>query len=288
MARKTTRAGTDLIEPAAMRATSPIKLALAGATGRMGRLLIRACQACDAVELVAAIAHPASSQLQRDAGEIAGLAPLGLPISTDTGGRPFDVLVDFSAPAGVATHLHLCQAHQAAFVLGTTGYDTATAQQLRAAAQHLPLLVAANTSVGINLCLALVEMASRVLGGICDIEIVEAHHRDKTDAPSGTALLLGEHAARATHRNFPACGVFTRHGATGARPADSIGFSTIRGGDLAGEHTVLFIGDGERVEITHRATDRAIFARGALQAACWLVGQPSGFYSMREALALAV
>ena len=171
-------------------------------------------------------------------------------------------------------------------MIGTTGLNSAQNGLISEAAESIPVLFAANTSIGVNLCAALVEMAARVLGQITDVEIVEAHHRYKVDAPSGTALLLGEAAAAGMEANFPDCGVFSREGHTGERKQGTIGFSTIRGGNIAGEHTVMFIGENERIEITHRATDRKIFAQGALRGAVWLSEQEKGLFSMQDVLDL--
>ena len=183
-------------------------------------------------------------------------------------------------------HLAFCRAHGHAIMIGTTGLDDRQRGEIRDAGRDIPVVFVANTSVGINLCVALLETAGRVLGDHMDVEVVEAHHRHKVDAPSGTALLLGETVAGALGRDLGTDGVFAREGHTGPRPKGSIGFSTIRGGDIAGEHTVMFIGESERIEITHRATDRRIFAMGALRAARWLAGRPAGFYDMRDVLEL--
>ena len=172
-------------------------------------------------------------------------------------------------------------------VIGTTGIDSDGKTVIQQAAKEIPLILSANTSVGVNTCLALVDTAARAFGAQSDIEIMEIHHRHKVDAPSGTALALGQAAASAIGKDIERDGVFTRHGHTGERILGSIGFSTLRGGDTAGEHTVMFVGDGERIEITHRATDRRIFAAGAVKAACWLVNQPAGLYSMQDVLGLA-
>ncbi len=263
-----------------------LKIVLSGAAGRMGSAIARELYPVDGLTVVGALERAGSDMVGRRIGEVAGLPEPGVRI-TDTIENPdFDVMIDFSSPAAVADHLDICQSCNAAILIGTTGLDPAHNQQVVDAADSIPTLLAANTSVGINLCVALVEMASKALGDVVDIEVVEAHHRHKADAPSGTALLLGGAAADALGRDFPGCGTFARHGQTGERESGAIGFSTIRGGDIAGEHTVLFIGDSERIEITHRATDRKIFARGAVRAAVWLAQQEKGFYSMRDVLNL--
>lgn len=262
-----------------------IRIAVSGAAGRMGQTLVRLVAEDDALDLASALEHDQSPVLSRDAGAVAGIGPLGVHVShvPDAG---FDVLVEFTTPEATMAHLAHCRDHGRAIMIGTTGLDDRQRDEVRAAGADIPVVLAANTSVGINLCVALLETASRVLGEQADIEVVEAHHRHKVDAPSGTALLLGETVARTLGRDLGVDGVFAREGHTGPRPEGCIGFSTIRGGDIAGEHTVMFIGESERIEITHRATDRRIFAKGALHAASWLAGRPAGFYDMRDVLEL--
>lgn len=261
------------------------RIAVSGAAGRMGQAIIRLIAEDDALELAAALEHGQSPVLSRDAGTVAGIARLGVPIVPAAEGG-FDVMVEFTTPDATMEHLAFCRAHGHAIMIGTTGLDDRQRGEIRDAGRDIPVVFAANTSVGINLCVALLETAGRVLGDHMDVEVVEAHHRHKVDAPSGTALLLGETVAGALGRDLGTDGVFAREGHTGPRPAGSIGFSTIRGGDIAGEHTVMFIGESERIEITHRATDRRIFAMGALRAARWLAGRPAGFYDMRDVLEL--
>ena len=261
------------------------RIAVSGAAGRMGQAIIRLIAEDDALELASALEHGQSPALSRDAGTVAGVARLDVPVvlSPEAG---FDVMVEFTTPGATMDHLAFCREHGHAIMIGTTGLDERQRNEVRDAGRDIPVVLAANTSVGINLCVALLETAGRVLGDHTDVEVVEAHHRHKVDAPSGTALLLGETVARTLGRDLQADGVFAREGHTGPRPAGSIGFSTIRGGDIAGEHTVMFIGDSERIEITHRATDRRIFARGALRAARWLTDRPAGFYDMGDVLGL--
>ncbi len=261
------------------------RIAVSGAAGRMGQAIIRLIAEDDALELAAALEHGQSPVLSRDAGTVAGIARLGVPVAP-AAEAGFDVLVEFTTPDATMEHLAFCRAHGHAIMIGTTGLDDRQRGEIRDAGRDIPVVFAANTSVGINLCVALLETAGRVLGDHMDVEVVEAHHRHKVDAPSGTALLLGETVAGVLGRDLGTDGVFAREGHTGPRPAGSIGFSTIRGGDIAGEHTVMFIGESERIEITHRATDRRIFARGALRAARWLAGRPAGFYDMRDVLEL--
>ncbi len=261
-----------------------IKIAIAGATGRMGMAIIRELAQSSDLVVTVGLGHKRSPVLGKDAGVVAGLKKIGVPITDDASNMDFDVMIDFSTPEAASEHLQLCKTLNVPVVLGMTGLNEAQNQQIAEAANHIPVLFAANTSVGINLCVALLEMASKAIGAVTDIEIIESHHRHKVDAPSGTALLLGEAVATALDTDLSHCGVFSREGHTGERKPGSIGFSTIRGGDIAGEHTVMFIGDGERIEITHRATDRKIFAQGAIRAARWLSNQPKGLYNMQDVL----
>ncbi len=263
-----------------------LKIVISGAAGRMGAAIARELYLVDDLAVVGALEKTGSDAVGRHIGEVAGLPEPGVRITDRIENPEFDVMIDFSSPAAVVDHLDICESSNAAILIGTTGLDPTQNQRVVQAADSIPTLLAANTSVGINLCVALVEMASKVVGDVADIEVVEAHHRHKADAPSGTALLLGRAAAHALDRDFPGCGTFVRHGQTGERESGTIGFSTIRGGDIAGEHTVLFIGDSERIEITHRATDRKIFARGAVRATVWLAQQKKGFYSMQDVLDL--
>jgi 4-hydroxy-tetrahydrodipicolinate reductase len=262
------------------------KIAVSGASGRMGQAIIRQAQADQDISVRTALENSASLSLGQDAGTIAGLAPIGVEIVSDLAPGGFDVLVEFTTPAATMAHLTWCLENGCAMMIGTTGMSDGEREAVRAAGDRIPVVLAANTSVGVNLCVALLETAARVIGSSSDVEVIESHHRNKVDAPSGTALLLGETVARTLGKDLSADGVFSREGITGARMPGSIGFSTIRGGDIAGEHTVMFIGDSERVEITHRASDRRIFASGALRAVKWLAGQPPGFYDMRDVLGL--
>jgi 4-hydroxy-tetrahydrodipicolinate reductase len=263
-----------------------IKLAISGVAGRMGRAIVQELAQSSEMEVVAGLENRDNSALGKDIGSVAAVQKSGVAITDNLDHVAFDVMIDFSRPDATLDHLEICKTRNAGIVIGTTGLNDSQNQQVASAAGHIPVLFAANTSVGINLCASLVEMASRVIGEVTDIEIIEAHHRHKVDAPSGTALLLGEAAASAIGTDLSSCGVYSREGHTGERKAGTIGFSTIRGGDIAGEHTVMFIGDSERIEITHRATDRKIFARGALRAAQWLSTQPSGLFNMQDALDL--
>jgi 4-hydroxy-tetrahydrodipicolinate reductase len=263
-----------------------INLAIAGASGRMGRAIIRQSTETTGVKVTAAMERTGSPNLGQDAGLCAGIEEIGVKIADTLDLQGFDVMLDFTTPKATMEHAKLCSNSGKALMTGTTGLTSEQKQQLQEIAKDIPVVLAANTSVGINLCVALLEIASRVIGDFTDIEVIEAHHRHKVDAPSGTALLLGETVANALGKSLPEDGVFCREGHTGERPTGSIGFSAIRGGDIAGEHTVMFIGESERVEITHRATDRRIFAQGALRAAQWLVTQRAGFYNMQDVLGL--
>lgn len=263
-----------------------VKIAIPGAAGRMGRMLVCAVAEQQGMQLGAASEHPDSPMLGRDAGEIAGIEPLGCKIERRLAPDDFAILIDFTRPEPALQHLELCQAAGKGIVIGTTGFDAAGKQRIRSAARDIPVVFAPNMSVGVNLCFKLLQTAARVLGDSVDIEIVEAHHRHKVDAPSGTALGMGEVIARELGRSLEECAVYGREGHTGERERQTIGFSTIRAGDIVGEHTVLFAADGERVEITHKASSRATFANGAVRAAGWLAGRAPGLYDMQDVLEL--
>lgn len=262
------------------------RIAVSGASGRMGQAIIRLVADDDDLELVAALEHGESGAIGNDAGQMAGAGVLGVSIASDMPAQGFDILVEFTTPDATMAHLAYCRQHGRAMMIGTTGLSAGQRETIAEAAADIPLVLAANTSVGVNLCAALLETAARVLGDSMDVEVIEAHHRHKVDAPSGTALLLGNAVAGALGRDLEVDGVFAREGITGPRVDGSIGFSTVRGGEIAGEHTVMFIGDNERLEITHRAVDRRIFAEGAIRAVKWLAGRPSGQYDMRDVLDL--
>ena len=265
------------------------RVAINGASGRLGRELIVAANARDDLELVAAFASSTNEQLGIDAGRLAGVADTGvfLTSSESIAEAAFDVLVDFSLPAPSMSALAACRAQGAAMVIGTTGFSAAQQAEIDAAAADIAIVQAPNYSAGVNLTLDLVERAAAALGDDVDIEIVEAHHRHKVDAPSGTALKLGEVAARGRGQTLDQNAVYAREGHTGERPAGAIGFATVRGGDIVGEHTVLFAGAGERIEITHRATSRQTFAGGAMRAAAWASVQTPGHYGMNDVLGLS-
>jgi 4-hydroxy-tetrahydrodipicolinate reductase len=264
-----------------------IKVVIAGASGRMGRALLEALAAAPDLSLHAALDRPGSPAMGRDAGELIG-TQLGTLVSDDVTAAldGADVLIDFTRPEATLHHLSVCRAKGVAAVIGTTGFDAAGKAAIAAAAQHVPVVFAPNMSVGVNLALKLLDTAARVLNEGFDIEIVEAHHRHKIDAPSGTALALGEAVAKALGRDLKTCAVYGREGVTGERDPSTIGFATVRGGDIVGDHTVLFAGVGERLEITHKASSRMTFALGALRAARHIAGCPKGLLDMQDVLGL--
>ncbi len=263
-----------------------VTVAIAGSSGRMGRMLIEAALAADDVRVGAAFERAGSSDLGRDCAEFLGRAT-GVAITDDLARvRAAQVLIDFTRPEGTLEHLQHCVAHGVAMVIGTTGFDTAGKAAIRAAAEKIPIVFAPNMSVGVNATLKLLEVAAKILSSGYDIEIVEAHHRHKVDAPSGTALAMGETIARALGVELDAVAVYARHGITGERKAGTIGFSAIRGGDIVGDHTVLFAGLGERIEITHRSASRMTYALGALRAARFLAGKSKGLFDMHDVLGL--
>jgi 4-hydroxy-tetrahydrodipicolinate reductase len=254
---------------------SAVRVAVAGASGRMGRALLEAAAATDGIELAAALDIAAGSW-----GDMA--------VGTDVAAalRGADVLIDFTRPEGTLAHLRACRQAGRGLVIGTTGFEPAQLEQIRAAGAAIPIVMAPNMSVGVNVSLRLVELAARALGPDYDVEVFEMHHRLKVDAPSGTALRLGEVAAAARGTSLERDGVYGRHGVTGERRPGSIGFSVGRGGDIVGDHTVYFAGPGERIEITHRASSRGTYAQGAMRAARFLAGKPPGLYDMQDVLGL--
>ena len=261
-------------------------LAIFGITGRMGQSLVRALREAPAFTLSGAIASATSQRLGQDAAGEG--APTGVVITSDpiVGIRGASVAVDFSVSGGVGSHASVCAAAGIPILVGATGLDGATRADLARAARDIPVLIAPNTSVGVSVVAKLVSLAAAGLGPAYDVEIFEVHHRMKRDAPSGTALALGEAVAAARSQDLNQVAVYDRAGQGGARSPGSIGFSSMRAGDIVGEHTVTFAAAGERVEITHRATDRITFARGALRAAEWLVGQPAGLYGMQNVVGI--
>ncbi|GAB3370989.1 4-hydroxy-tetrahydrodipicolinate reductase [Azotobacter armeniacus] len=264
------------------------RIAVMGAAGRMGKALIEATQQASGARLAAAVGRPDSTLVGADAGELAGLGRIGVALSGDLGTvvDEFDVLIDFTHPTVTLKNLEICRQAGKAMVIGTTGFSVDERQLLSEAAREIPVVFAANFSVGVNLCLKLLDTAARVLGDEVDIEIIEAHHRHKVDAPSGTALRMGEVVAGALGRDLRKVAVYGREGQTGARARETIGFATVRAGDVVGDHTVLFAAEGERVEITHKASSRMTFAKGAVRAALWLEERTPALYDMQDVLAL--
>lgn len=265
-----------------------MRIAVTGAAGRMGKNLIEAVHQADGVVLGAAVARPTSTLLGADAGELAGVGKLGVALSGSLESvlDGFDVLIDFTHPSVTLENLEICRRAGKAMVIGTTGFSAAEKELLIDAGKEIPIVFAANFSVGVNLCLKLLDTAARVLGDDVDIEVLEAHHRHKVDAPSGTALRMGEVVANALGRDLDKVAVYGREGQTGARARETIGFATVRAGDVVGDHTVLFAADGERVEITHKASSRMTFAKGAVRAASWLQGRSPQLYDMQDVLGL--
>lgn len=260
---------------------------IAGVSGRMGRALLEAVAADAGCRLTGALDRPGSPALGQDAGLYTGVHT-GVAISADPAVAlaGADVLIDFTRPEATLAYLDACRKARANLIIGTTGFDAAGKAAIEAAAKDIGIVFAPNFSVGVNLLMQLAETAARVLNQGYDIEIIEAHHRHKVDAPSGTALGLGQAVAGALGRDLKSCAVYGREGVTGERKPDTIGFATVRGGDIVGDHTLLFAGIGERVELTHKASSRATFAQGALRAAKWLQGRGAGLYDMRDVLGL--
>ena len=271
-----------------MNATSaPLRIAVAGASGRMGRMLIEAIVASDDMRLTGALDQPGSASLGHDAAAFLG-GPPSVSITADlhTGLADAQVLIDFTRPDGTLAHLAVCRALGVKAVIGTTGFSDAQKVQIADHARHIAIVLAPNMSVGVNVMLKLLEVAARALHEGFDIEIIEAHHRHKVDAPSGTALKMGEVVATALGRDLKDCAVYARKGVTGEREPSTIGFATVRGGDIIGDHTVLFAGTGERIEITHRSSSRATYAQGALRAGRFLASRDCGLFGMDDVLGL--
>ncbi|MDO9747599.1 4-hydroxy-tetrahydrodipicolinate reductase [Glaesserella parasuis] len=265
-----------------------LKIGVVGAGGRMGRQLIQAVNNSEGVELGAAFERKGSSLVGADAGELAGIGHLGVTVTDDLASQlnHFDLLIDFTRPEGTLEHIAFCVAHNKKMVIGTTGFDDAGKQAIKSASEKISIVFASNYSVGVNLVFKLLEKAAKVMGDYCDIEVIEAHHRHKVDAPSGTALSMGEHIAKTLGRDLKTHGVFAREGITGERKRDEIGFATIRAGDVVGEHSVWFADEGERVEIAHKASSRMTFANGAVRAAKWLQTKQNGLFDMTDVLDL--
>lgn len=265
-----------------------IRIGVCGAAGRMGRAIIEAATQASGCAVGAALEHGQSTTLNTDAGELAGVGKIGVPISSELArvATQYDVLIDFSRPEVTMANVERCVADGKKLVIGTTGFNDQQKAIIRKASEKIAIVMAPNMSIGVNLCFKLLETAAKILGESCDIEIVEAHHRHKIDAPSGTALRMGEVVAQALGRDLKDCAVYGREGHTGARDRKTIGFATVRAGDIVGDHTVMFADVGERVEITHKASSRMTFAKGAVRAATWLSGKQTGLYDMQDVLGL--
>ena len=264
-----------------------MNIAIAGASGRMGRTLIEAVLRAEGVKLAAALEQKGNAHVGRDAGELAG-SPCGVKVTDDIGAgiRGCDVLIDFTRPEGTLAHVAACGSQGVKMVIGTTGFSEGERASIAAAARAIAIAMAPNFSVGVNVMLRLLDVAARSLGKGYDVEIFEAHHRHKVDAPSGTALRMGEVVAQALGRDLRQSAIYGREGVTGERRDETIGFATVRGGDMVGDHSVMFIGTGERLDVTHRATSRANYATGALRAAQFVMGRPNGLYDMADVLGL--
>ncbi len=265
-----------------------LNIAVTGAAGRMGRTLIEAVHRSEneQLRLSAAVQREGSSLIGADAGELAGLGRLGVPIVADLADAEFDLLIDFTLVEPSLRNLEYCRNNDKRLVIGTTGFDERQKDTISEAGKDIPLVFAANMSVGMNLCFHMLKQMSEVLGADSDIEIIETHHRHKLDSPSGTALRLGEVVADSLGRDLNECAVYGREGVSEPRDRNTIGFATVRAGDVVGDHTVLFASEGERVELTHKASSRMTFAKGAVRAAQWLQDQSAGYYDMQDVLGL--
>ena len=265
-----------------------IKVVIAGAAGRMGCRLVSLVRDSAALTLAGALEGKGHHALGEDAGEIAGSGRAGVSITEDLPAlmERGEVVIDFSAPEATLEHLRIVAQHRRAMVIGTTGFSASELDELKSLARQVPCVVSPNMSVGVNLIYKVISEMAKTLGDDYDIEVIEAHHRLKKDAPSGTALKIAEVLARAVNRDLNQVGVYARKGLIGERTKGEIGIQTIRAGDIVGDHTILFGGMGERIEVTHRASSRDTFARGALRAARWVVRQPAGLYDMMDVLSL--
>lgn len=263
------------------------KVVVAGASGRMGRALIEGVQQNPDLALHGAVDRADSPFIGQDAGQALG-QQCGIRISADIAAtvKGAGALIDFTRPEGTMAHLDACVASGVSMVIGTTGLSAEHKQRLEQGARSIPIVFAPNMSVGVNVLLRLLEVAAQALGDDFDVEVIEAHHRHKVDAPSGTALRMGEVLAKSLRRNLEEVAIYGREGVTGERNSKTIGFATLRGGDIVGDHTALFAGIGERIEITHKASSRTTFAQGALRAALWLAGRKPGLYDMHDVLSL--
>ncbi len=268
-------------------AEHPLRIAITGASGRMGRMLIEAVHAADDCVLAGALDRPGSPTLGQDATAWLGhLSGVTITDDLELGLAQAQVLIDFTRPEGTLAHLAACRAKGVKLVIGTTGFSDAQKLQIAEGAMETAVVMSPNMSVGVNVVMRLLDMAARALNEGYDIEIIEAHHRFKVDAPSGTALAMGEVVAGALGRDLKDCAVYGREGVTGERDPSTIGFATVRGGDVVGDHTVLFAGIGERIEVTHKSSSRVTYAQGSLRAARFLAGKASGLYTMNDVLGL--
>lgn len=265
-----------------------IRIAVVGATGRMGLSLIKAATLNNETQLTVAIARTGNMSIGRDAGELAGCGSLNVPMTENLEAMldDFDILIDFTRPDISMDYIEICRKAHKKVIIGTTGYSEEQKAKIAEIAKEIAIVLAPNMSVGVNLSLKLLEMTAKVMGEYTDIEIIEAHHRHKIDAPSGTALRMGEVVAKTLGRNLETCAIYGREGNTGERNPNTIGFSTIRAGDIVGEHTVMFADEGERLEITHKATSRMTFANGAIRAALWIRFKNNGLFDMQDVLDL--
>jgi 4-hydroxy-tetrahydrodipicolinate reductase len=265
-----------------------LRIAVAGVSGRMGKIIVEAISKTDGVVVGAATVRPNSPDLGQEVGGMCGLPTMNVStvdnLSEALG--DFDVLIDFTSPAATMEHIETCIAAGKKMVIGTTGFTEDQKQAIAEASKKTPVVFAPNMSIGVNLCLKLLEQAAKVIGEDSDVEIIEAHHRHKKDAPSGTALKMGEVIAQALGRDLDEVAVYGREGQTGARDGKTIGFESIRAGDIVGDHTVMFAGDGERIEITHKSNSRMTYAAGSVKAAQWLQDKKKGLYDMQDVLGL--
>jgi len=265
-----------------------MRIAIVGASGRMGLCLIKAVDLSEQTQLSVAICRSGSDSIGKDAGELAGIGTKNIKVVDDLSlvTEQFDVLIDFTRPEPSMDYIEICRQAGKKIVIGTTGYSDEQKATIKKATEDVAIVLAPNMSVGINLSLKLLEMTAKVMGDYTDIEVIEAHHRHKVDAPSGTALRMGEVIADSLGRDLKDCAIYGREGDTGERDRKTIGFSTIRAGDIVGEHTVMFADEGERVEITHKATSRMTFAKGAVRASLWLKGKDKGLFDMQDVLGI--
>jgi len=262
-----------------------MRIAISGASGRMGRMLIEAVLARPELTLAVALDHASSSHLGEDAGAFLG-KNTGVLLDSDLAAlKDCDCLIDFTRPEGTLAHVQACVQHKVKMVIGTTGFDAAGQATIASAAEHIAIVFAPNMSIGVNATLRLLEAAAKMLNSGYDVEVYEAHHKHKVDAPSGTALIMGETIANAWGKKLDDIADWSRHGHTGARKDGQIGFSVVRGGDVIGDHTVMFLGTGERIEITHKSSNRSTYAQGSVRAALFLQDKPSGLFSMQDVIA---